>query len=62
MTPEEIEKKIREKLFISEGKECLKCAEAFDVASELGIEPSEIGRICNRLKIKIVSCQLGCFN
>ncbi len=39
----------------------LPCAVAFRLAKELGISLKEIGDLANRLKIKIVNCQLGCF-
>ncbi|MBN1619477.1 hypothetical protein JW890_02030 [candidate division WOR-3 bacterium] len=61
MTREQIQDKIRANIIIKDEKECLACGKAFEIASELGIEPSEIGKVCNGLKIKIVACQLGCF-
>ncbi len=39
----------------------LSCAKAHDLSSELNVSLREIGEICNELKIKISSCQLGCF-
>jgi len=45
----------------AEGKKQLYCAEAFKIAREMGVEISEVGRICNREKIRIRNCQLGCF-
>ncbi len=39
----------------------LPCALAFKLGKKLGVSLEEIGDIANRLKIKIVSCQLGCF-
>ena len=53
----ELEKKIRDSLV--EGK--LPCAVAFRIAREFKVSPGEIGEICNRINIKIRSCQLGCF-
>jgi len=44
-----------------EGKKRLACAKAFELAQEFGVEVIEIGRICNRQKIRICKCQLGCF-
>ena len=43
------------------GVKKLSCGEAFRLAGELEIHVSEIGRICNKQKIKICNCQLGCF-
>ena len=53
----ELEKKIQDSLV--EGK--LPCAVAFKIARELKVAPKEVGEACNRLKIKVRSCQLGCF-
>jgi len=39
----------------------LSCAKAHDLSRELNVSLQEIGAICNELKIKISSCQLGCF-
>lgn len=39
----------------------LSCEAAHELARELNITPEEIGSICNRLKIKITACRLGCF-
>jgi hypothetical protein len=44
------------------GEKRLTCAEAFELARKLDVEIFEIGRICNREKIKIRKCQLGCFS
>ncbi|MFH1732704.1 MAG: hypothetical protein ABIF82_13780 [Planctomycetota bacterium] len=44
-----------------DGRLELLCADAFEVAARLDVEPLEIGRICNQKKIKIGKCQLGCF-
>ena len=39
----------------------VKCAGALAIADSLGISSGEVGRVANRLNIKISSCQLGCF-
>jgi len=39
----------------------LSCEKARELAEELKVPVGEIGRICNVLKIKITTCQLGCF-
>ncbi|MBN1191954.1 MAG: hypothetical protein JXA46_19535 [Dehalococcoidales bacterium] len=54
----DIEKKIRESLV--NGK--LPCPMAFRIAGEFKITPKEIGEACNRMDIKVSSCQLGCFH
>ncbi len=37
------------------------CRDARKIAEELMVSYSEIGRIANKLKIKIKNCELGCF-
>jgi hypothetical protein len=37
------------------------CARALDLAKRLEVPPALVGRVCDRLGIKIASCQLGCF-
>ncbi|HEY51566.1 MAG TPA: hypothetical protein G4O20_07165 [Dehalococcoidia bacterium] len=39
----------------------LPCAIAFKIAKELKVSPRDVGEAANRLSVKIVSCQLGCF-
>ncbi len=58
MNREEMEKIILEKA--KDGK--LPCALCFKMAEDFGISKSEMGRILNEMKIKIVQCQLGCFD
>ena len=47
------------KASLVEGK--LPCAVAFKIAKKLKVAPKEVGDAANELKIKIASCQLGCF-
>jgi hypothetical protein len=39
----------------------LPCAVAFRIAKKLKVSPKQVGDAANSLKIKISSCQLGCF-
>jgi hypothetical protein len=39
----------------------LTCEQAHDLSRDLDVPLSEIGVVCNELKIKIAACQLGCF-
>ncbi len=39
----------------------LSCEKAHELSATLHIPLREIGMLCNELKIKISSCQLGCF-
>jgi hypothetical protein len=57
MSPEEREAKIR--LAAPQGK--IACAAAFRLAEELSISTQEMGKLLNKLGIKIKLCQLGCF-
>ena len=50
-----------EKAVEADGKKKLNCADAFELAERFNVKIIEIGRICNRNKIRIGKCQLGCF-
>ena len=39
----------------------LPCAMCFKIAEDFGISKREMGKILNKMKIKISQCQLGCF-
>ncbi|MBC7339348.1 MAG: hypothetical protein H5U04_05750 [Firmicutes bacterium] len=39
----------------------LPCARALELARELKVPPARVGEMADRLGIKIVACQLGCF-
>ena len=39
----------------------LPCADARKIAEDLGIPYSEVGAAADELRVKIKSCQLGCF-
>jgi hypothetical protein len=54
---DKLDQKIQESLV--DGK--LPCSAAFKIAKELKVTTKDVGEACNRLKIKIRSCQLGCF-
>ena len=40
----------------------LPCALAFKVARKLNITPGMVGNRANELKLRIINCQLGCFD
>lgn len=46
---------------VEDGKQRVQCADALALACEMGVEPTVVTRVCNRLSIKISHCQLGCF-
>jgi len=39
----------------------ISCSDARQLAEELQIHPSEVGKACDEAKIKICACELGCF-
>lgn len=39
----------------------LPCDMAFEIAKDQKVSRQQIGDICNRARIKISRCQLGCF-
>ncbi|MBN1335011.1 MAG: hypothetical protein JXB39_03525 [Deltaproteobacteria bacterium] len=39
----------------------IRCPIALGMAARLGISAKDLGRLLNRLEIKIHGCQLGCF-
>ncbi len=43
------------------GKKVLSCKDAQSIAIKHGVQNNQVGTLCNKLKIKIVKCQLGCF-
>jgi hypothetical protein len=42
-----------------EGK--ISCRQALGIARDMDLSPKELGDLLNEMKIKIASCQLGCF-
>ena len=47
------------KAHAKEGK--IACKQALRISEEEGISSAELGALLNELKIKVRSCQLGCF-
>ncbi|MGE5416137.1 MAG: hypothetical protein ACM3UZ_05120 [Acidobacteriota bacterium] len=39
----------------------ISCTAARKMAEELKVSPRDVGAVCDELKIKIFSCELGCF-
>jgi hypothetical protein len=52
---------VKKKLLETAAKGKMPCVMAFKIARECNCSVAEVGELCNELKIKIVSCQLGCF-
>ena len=61
MNDTDLKKVIEEKCTNDNGKLKLTCPDAFAIAEEYGVKLLDITRTCNRNKIKIHKCQLGCF-
>lgn len=57
----EIDPRIRDALLKAAPEGKITCPEARKLADSLGVDPKVIGDTCNRLKIKIRGCALGCF-
>ena len=55
------EKLINDAAVLREGKKKLSCAQAFKLSKEHNISLKEIGETCNQQGIKMMECQLGCF-
>ena len=61
MDPDKLMKIIEEAAVERDGVKRLSCAVAFELAESHPVTLMEIGESCNRQGIKIVHCQLGCF-
>lgn len=46
---------------IKDNKKYITCSIAFEIAKKLDVNVSVIGKICNKEKIKLHNCQIGCF-
>ena len=55
------QKQIEKSLLQRAEEETLPCAVAFDIVDTLKISPAALGECADRLKIKLVKCQLGLF-
>lgn len=55
------EKILLEKLKALAPQGKISCQEARQLAEQLEVHPSEVGKACNEAKIKIYACELGCF-
>ena len=57
MTDEKIKKALQE----AEITEMITCPQAFAIAEKAKVSRSAVGEYCTKNRIKIRSCQLGCF-
>lgn len=51
----------KKKLLEAAPKGEIPCIMVFRIARECNCSAAEAGKLCDELKLKIVSCQLGCF-
>ena len=58
---EDLNIELEEKVVSSLVDDQLPCAVAFKIDRELKISPREVGKTADKLGIRIVNCQLGCF-
>jgi hypothetical protein len=61
MNAEDYGKTIEAAAIDRDGKKVLPCAVAFQLAGDHGVPLKDIGTYCTDAGIKIVGCQLGCF-
>jgi hypothetical protein len=59
--PAEQQKELEKKLLSVSKEGRINCTGAFAIAKSFGIPPAEVGKVANKLNIKISKCQLGCF-
>jgi hypothetical protein len=61
MKNEMILAELKEKCTLIKGRLHLECSEARSIAKKFEVNLKEIGKLCNEEKIKLFSCELGCF-
>ncbi len=62
MTGESIDTVVAQESGEVGGEGRLSCARALGIARHLEVAPGQVGDSANRIKIRIVDCQLGCFD
>ena len=55
------DKEIRVLIMKKQSGNRISCEDACEIAEQIGASKIEIGRLLDEMKIKIHSCQLGCF-
>jgi hypothetical protein len=56
-----LEKAIKDVVVVKGGRTMLRCEKALALALYCGVDARKVGAYCNKRKIKIVQCKLGCF-
>ena len=52
---------VMDKTFKDGEKVKINCATALLIAEKFGVNPSDVGDICNDRNIRVVNCKLKCF-
>jgi hypothetical protein len=55
------DKELKELIMKSQNDNRISCKAACDIADKTGASRKKIGELLDELKVKIHSCQLGCF-
>jgi len=58
---EKKQNQLNERILAEADNSRLPCQKAFAIAEETGLETADVGKACNKLGVKIIECQLGCF-
>ncbi|MFO8193001.1 MAG: hypothetical protein R6U08_09650 [Bacillota bacterium] len=58
---QEKKKQLQERILSEAENSKMTCKKALKIASELDCLPIEVGNECNKMDVKLVGCQLGCF-
>ncbi|MCK4614875.1 MAG: hypothetical protein KAU14_08730 [Thermoplasmata archaeon] len=58
---ERIDDEIRERFKQASHDGRITCAQALDLAKELGIPTKSVAHMLTEMDLKIINCQLGCF-
>ena len=53
--------KIEEAILKAAKDEKMTCKQCMETAKDLNVLPKEVGKLLNKLHIKLIECQLGCF-
>jgi hypothetical protein len=61
MNEDKLISEILKEISVENEKKYLDCVQAFEISAKLNVAVADVGKACNRLKIKIRHCQLGCF-
>ncbi|MEJ2718352.1 MAG: hypothetical protein P8182_14650 [Deltaproteobacteria bacterium] len=53
--------KLKELIMKKQSNQRISCQTACEIAEQAGVSKMRVGRLIDEMKIKIHSCQLGCF-